>query len=323
MKGRLFAMACAFCLNVITIPAWCDDDVFQWLDRMSAAMNQMHYQGTFVYVQGDSVETVRITHMVDEKGSHERLMSVSGTPREVVSDAEGVRWIAGEDRTVMADSTVGRSFFPELPMGGIAEAAVSYQFTLQDEQRIANHSARRIEIQPRDQYRYGYRLWLEAQSGLLLQWELIGTKGESLAKLMFTELKMGSEVDPSELHAPGEGKDTARRARAAVSAESASKTRPDWQAGRLPPGFRLTSHRQNDAGQEAVYEHLVYSDGIVAVSVYVEPRDKGSELVQGMSMMGTTNALTRAVNGEVVTVLGDVPVDTIKMIGESVQPVRH
>ncbi len=211
MKGRFFAMAVAFCLNAITVSAWCDDDVFQWLDRMSAAMNQMHYQGTFVYVQGDKVETVRITHMVDEKGSHERLMSVSGTPREVVSDAEGVRWISGEDRTVMADSTVSRSFFPELPMGGIAEAAVSYQFTLEDEQRIANHSARRIDIQPRDQYRYGYRLWLEAQSGLLLQWELIGTKGESLAKLMFTELKMGSEVDPSELHAPGEGKDADQR----------------------------------------------------------------------------------------------------------------
>ena len=323
MKGRCFAMACAFCLNAITIPAWCDDDVFQWLDRMSAAMNQMHYQGTFVYVQGDSVETVRITHVVDDKGSHERLMSVSGTPREVVSDAEGVRWIAGEDRTVMADSMVGRSFFPELPMGGIAEAAGSYQFTLQDEQRIANHSARRIDIQPRDQYRYGYRLWLEARSGLLLQWELIGTKGESLAKLMFTELKMGSEVDPSELRAPGAGKDTAQQKPAAASAESASKTKPDWQVGQLPSGFRLTSHRQNDAGQEAVYEHLVYSDGIVAVSVYVEPQDKSSELVQGMSMMGTTNALTRAVNGEVVTVLGDVPVATIKMIGESVQPVRH
>ncbi|MSQ99706.1 MAG: hypothetical protein EXR85_10505 [Xanthomonadales bacterium] len=323
MKARLLLLVFGSWLSAIPVTARCDDDVYEWLDRMSAAMSQMHYQGTFVYVQGDNVETVRITHVVDEKGSHERLMSVSGTPREVVSDAEGVRWIAGEDRTVMADSTVGRSFFPELPMGGIAEAAVSYQFTLQDEQRIANHSARRIEIQPRDQYRYGYRLWLEAQSGLLLQWELIGTKGQSLAKLMFTELKMGSEVDPSELHASGEGKDTAQRKPVAVSAESASKTRPDWQAGRLPPGFRLTSRRQNDAGQEAVYEHLVYSDGIVAVSVYVEPQDKGSELVQGMSMMGTTNALTRAVNGEVVTVLGDVPVATIKMIGESVQPVRH
>jgi sigma-E factor negative regulatory protein RseB len=100
-------------------------------------------------------------------------------------------------------------------------------------------------------------------------------------------------------------------------------SKPGWQAVNLPPGFRLVSHRQSDAGQTAVYEHLVYSDGIAAVSVYVEPLDEKADLVQGLSMMGNTNALTRSVNGEMVTVLGDVPVATIRMIGESVQPVSR
>jgi sigma-E factor negative regulatory protein RseB len=323
MKVRFLLLVIGSWLNAIPVTARCDDDAYQWLDRMSAAMNQMHYQGTFVYVQGDNVETVRITHMVDEKGSHERLMSVSGTPREVVRDSDGVRWMSGEDRAVMADSAVSRPFFPELPMGGVAEAASSYRFTLEDGQRIASRHTRRVEIMPHDEYRYGYRLWLEAQSGLLLQWELVGTKGESLAKLMFTELKMGAEVDPAELHAPAGGK-TAALSGPPPAPEGRSVTNePGWQAGLLPSGFRLASHRQNDAGQESVYEHLVYSDGIAAVSVYVEPRDKNSEQVQGTSVMGTTNALIRTVNGEVVTVLGDVPAATIKMIGESVQPVRH
>ena len=323
MKNRLLLLVFVGSLNAIPLTAGCDDNVYQWLDRMSAAMSQMHYQGTFVYVQGDNVETVRITHLVDEKGSHERLMSVSGVPREVVRDSEGVRWISGEDRTVMADSTVGRPFFPELPMGGIAEAESSYDFTLLEGQRIASHHTRRIDIKPHDEYRYGYRLWLEAQSGLLLQWELIGTEGESLAKLMFTELKMGAEVDPAELDAPERGNTAPRSAPVSASEGRSVKSEPTWQAARLPVGFRLASHRQNAAGQAGSYEHLVYSDGIVAVSVYVEPQDKNAELAQGVSMMGTTNALTRSVNGEVVTVLCDVPVATIKLIGESVQPVRH
>jgi sigma-E factor negative regulatory protein RseB len=323
MKVRFLLLAVGCCLNAMPFAARSDDDVYRWLERMGAAMSQMHYQGTFVYLQGDSVETVRITHLVDEQGSHERLVSVSGVPREVVRDSAGVRWIAGEDRMVMADSAGSPQFFPTLPMDGIGEAASSYQFTLEDGQRIASRGTHRVDIKPHDEYRYGYRLWLEERSGLLLQWELVGSKGESLAKLMFTELKMGAEVDPGELHAPA-GDVTAPRSAPASAPEGRTVTsKPAWQALRLPPGFRLASHTQNNAGQAAVYEHLVYSDGIAAVSVYVEPRDEKAELAQGMSTLGTTNALTRNVNGEVVIVLGDVPVVTITMIGESVQPVSN
>jgi sigma-E factor negative regulatory protein RseB len=324
MKVRFLLFAVGFCLNAMAVTARSDDDVYQWLERMGAAMSQMHYQGTFVYLQGDAVETVRITHLVDEQGSHERLVSVSGVPREVVRDSAGVRWIAGEDRTVMADSAGSPQFFPTLPKDGIGEAASSYQFTLEDGQRIASRGTHRVDIKPHDEYRYGYRLWLEERSGLLLQWELVGSKGESLAKLMFTELKMGAEVDPDELHAPARDAPAPRSAPASAPEGRTVTSKPAWQALRLPPGFRLASHRKShDAGQAAVYEHLVYSDGIAAVSVYVEPRDEKTELAQGMSSMGTTNALTRSVNGEVVTVLGDVPVATITMIGESVQPVSH
>ena len=323
MKVRFFLWVLGSLLNTLPVTARSDDDVYQWLDRMSAAMSQMHYQGTFVYLQDENVETVRITHLVDEQGSHERLVSVSGVPREIFRDSAGVRWISGEDRTVMADSAVSSPFFPELPMDGIGQAASSYQFTLEEGQRIASHRTHRVDIKPHDEYRYGYRLWLEEQSGLLLQWELVGSEGESLAKLMFTELKMGAEVDPGELHAPGEDKTASSSVPASAQEGRVSTSKPGWQAVSLPPGFRLVSHRQSDAGQAVFYEHLVYSDGIAAVSVYVEPRDEKADLVQGLSMMGTTNALTRSVNGEVVTVLGDVPVATIRMIGESVQPVSQ
>jgi sigma-E factor negative regulatory protein RseB len=223
----------------------------------------------------------------------------------------------------MADSAFSPQFFPELPTEGISEAASSYQFTLQDGQRIASHSTHRVNIKPQDEYRYGYRLWLEEQSGLLLQWELVGSKGESLAKLMFTELKMGAEVDPGELRVPVGDKSVPRPAPQSTSAGRVVTGKPGWQVARLPPGFRLASRRQNQSGQAPVYEHLVYSDGIAAVSVYVEPRDEKAELAQGLSTLGTTNTLTRGVNGEVVTVMGDVPVATITMIGESVQPVSH
>lgn len=311
-------MVFGFCLGTLPGIACAADDAFQWLERMSAAMSQMNYQGTFVYVRGDEVETVRITHVIDANGSRERLVSVSGAPREVVRDAEGVRWIAGEDSTVLANSAADRPFFPELPLGNPSQAVVSYDFRLEGEQRIAGHSARRLDIVPKDQFRYGYRLWLETRSGLLLQWELTGNHGETLAKLMFTELKMGSEVDPGELNSAGAKKSAQLKPSGMVAQEHGSGGQASWKADELPPGFHLASYRQQPLVQGKFFEHLIYSDGIAAVSVYVESADKTSSMNMGLTRLGTTHAFSHELDGEIITVLGDVPAVTVKLIGESV-----
>jgi len=320
---KLKAFLVAFGLGLASLPCSVSagDDPNQWLERMGAAMSQMDYQGTFVYVLGDHVETVRITHMVDEKGSHERLSSVSGLPREVLRDSDGVRWISGDDREVLADADPNRSFFPELPIDSTSEAGASYTFKLNSHKRIAGHSGRQLDIVPRDEYRYGYRLWLETQSGLLLKWELTGLEGEILAKLVFTELKMGSQVDPDELQSGNVKKASASSKPVGSHKGTTSKSPASWKAENLPPGFRLASHRRALTGNQPTYEHLVYSDGIAAVSVYIEPAEETTALDMGLSQWGTTHAFIRAIDGNVVTVLGDVPAATVKRIGNSISPV--
>ena len=323
MNCRALPILLGFSLAVLPAIAFSSDDVFQWLERMGAAMSQMNYQGTFVYVQGDEVETVRITHVVDANGSRERLVSVSGAPREIVRDAEGVRWISGDEGTVLANSASNRTFFPELPLGSPEQASESYRFELEDLQRIAGHSGQRLEIIPRDQFRYGYRLWLETRSGLPLQWELTGTHGETLAKLMFTELKMGSEVDPGELRSARTTETPEQRKSDLVAEQQPSGSHPTWQASELPPGFRLASRRQQPVQQGKAFEHLVYSDGIAAVSVYVESADDGSPMEMGLSRLGTTHAFSHELDGQIITALGDVPAVTVKLIGESVKAPAH
>ena len=321
MKVRALLLALGMCLAFAPLSDSNADDPNQWLERMSAAMSQMNYQGTFVYVLGDHVETVRITHMVDEKGAHERLVSVSGMPSEVFRDSDGVRWISGDGGEVLANATSSRSFFPELPIGSTTEAADSYSFQLANKQRIAGHSGRQLDIVPRDQFRYGYRLWLETQSGLLLKWELTGVNGETLAKLMFTELKMGSQVDPAELR-PAKSKGTASSGSTTDEKQEIKSRNPaSWQAGSLPPGFRLASHRRQESAEKSFYEHLVYSDGIAAVSVYIEPAENSPLIDKGLSQWGTTHAFIREVDGMAITVLGDVPAATVQRIGDSVHAV--
>lgn len=323
MSYRTFWIALALCLGGQPGTTVAGEEPQQWLERMSAAMSQMNYQGTFVYVRGEDVATVRITHIVDENGSHERLVSVSGSAREVVRDAWGVRWIAGDEGQVLAKSSASPAFFPELPLDNAAQANESYQFLLEGQQRIAGHTARRLDITPKDQFRYGYRLWLEPQSGLLLKWELTGTSGEALAKLMFTELKMGAEVNPGELRSNARAENAAPQEAVVSPHQPISTGRPNWQAKRLPPGFHLASHRQVQATADRLLEHLVYSDGIAVVSVYVEPADDNSVLDLGPSKMGTTHAYSHRLESEIVTALGDVPAITVKQIGESVGPASH
>jgi len=291
-----------------------------WLEQMSAAMSQMSYQGTFVYVQGEDVETMRITHVSDDDGVRERLVSVSGEPRELLRDSNGVRWVLGEDGSVFEDSAFSRSFFPELPLDQHQQTELSYDLKMGSTGRIAGHKAQNVKVLPRDEFRYGYSFWLEQHSGLLLKWELLDVNRKSLARLMFTDVRMGSEVDRRELKASTQLKKFKTVESALPSGRGGSKLPPRWKPRNLPSGFQLTAHRYFGKQDEGIYEHLVYSDGLAAVSVYVESVVGESGRQTGLSKLGTTHAYSRIKDGMLITVVGDVPAVTVKTIGNAVIP---
>jgi sigma-E factor negative regulatory protein RseB len=293
----------------------------EMLERMTAAMSQMSYQGTFVYIQGDKVETMRITHVSDRNGMRERLVAVSGPPREVLRDSSGVRWVLADDRSVFEDSAFNRSFFPELPLDHYDQTELSYSLKLGSEARIAGHRARNLKVLPRDRYRYGYSLWLEEHSGLLLKWELIDGNRKSLAKLVFTDVRLGSEVDKDELKSTSQLKKFKTVESELPSGRGLSKAAPRWKPDSLPRGFQLTAHRYFGQQDQGIYEHLVYSDGLATVSVYVESAGQGGNSHAGVKRLGTTHAFTRMTDDMLVTVVGDVPAITVKSIAESVKIV--
>lgn len=106
MSTRIVPALAAAVSLLVAASALAEPDARDWLERMSAAMSQMDYQGTFVYVQGDDVVTMRITHVADEAGVRERLVSMSGAPREIIRDSNGVRWVLGDDHSVDRKSVV-------------------------------------------------------------------------------------------------------------------------------------------------------------------------------------------------------------------------
>jgi len=311
----------AWLLGATQLFASAGEDPRDWLEKMSTAMSQMDYQGTFVYVQGDEVVTMRITPVADEKGIRERLVSVSGAPREVLRDSNGVRWVLGDDHSVLADQPFNRSFFPQLPLDQQGATERCYALNFGGNGRIAGQAVRSINVLPRDDYRYGYTLWLEQRSALLLKWELVDPERKPLAKLVFTDFRVGSEVDASEL-TPSSQLSKYRTVESALPSGRGQVTAPPrWQPRTVPPGFELTAHRFFGKQGQGMFEHLVYSDGLAAVSVYVESGGSDGRQPTGLSRMGTTHAFSRISDDMMITVIGDVPEATVRYIGDAVTAV--
>ncbi len=288
------------------------------LNRMSVAMSQMTYQGTFVYVQGSLVETMRITHVVDDDGIHERLVAETGRQRELWRDSSGVQWIAKDSREVVLDPALNRSYFPEMTAGDLKAAANHYEISLGGLEPLAGRLGRQLNIVPRDEYRYGYTLWLEDPSCLLLKWEIYEQRARPLARLMFTDIRVGQEVDLDELRASNAMDGFQTHLSKLPEKQEITRAKPRWAPAKLPPGFKLTAHRRQQKQAADLFQHLVYSDGIATVSVYVEPAIEGQQPPQGTSRLGTTHAFSRHSEGMQITVVGDVPAITVREIGMSV-----
>ena len=287
----------------------------EMLERMATAMSELSYQGTFVYVRDGDVETMRITHVMGEDGVRERLYSVSGPRREVVRDRNGVRCILNDPTAVEENMVVSDSYFPELPQSLFDNKVNGYHIKIGGKARIAGLTARLVTIRPEDNFRYGYDFWLEEETGLLLKWVLFKAGHKALAKLMFTELVVGDGIDLGELESESPVEDFVALKTISPNKSVAVETTPRWKPNKLPPGFQLTSHSQS-LNADGVFEHTVYSDGLAAVSIYVEKQGGEVAMTQGIKRMGTNNAYSTRKNDMQITVIGEVPAITVKTIAD-------
>lgn len=283
------------------------------LEQMASAMSQLSYQGTFVYVRNGVVETMRITHVLDENGVHERLYSVSGPRREVIRDRDGVRCILKDSSNLEETPVVAETFFPDLPPSLFDGKASGYKLETGGEARIAGQTARRVSITPEDGYRYGYDFWLQEGTGLLLKWVLLDANHKALAKLMFTDFATGDDIDQSELISDSPSEDFIALSKAGQKGDHVLESTPSWQPKNLPSGFHLTSHSTENSANGSI-EHSVYSDGLAAVSVYVEQHGVDVQALPAESQLGTNNVYSKQQGELQITVIGEVPAITVKSI---------
>lgn len=324
MARRLLAGAIALSLS---LPAMADDTV-DWLVKMSEAARSGTYQGIVVYRGNDTLETFRVTHR-DQNGTElERVQSLNGTARDILKQGNQVICLLPRDRRMTASRPpTPKGIFPQLTAERIKLMTQLYQLADLGEARVAGRVCRGIAITPRDEFRYGYEMWADTQTAVPLKVNLIGRDGSTLEQMMFTEVEFPASIPDSAFEMP---KDDANREVVTRTLPSPGAPVPEtaaassWTLDNLPPGFKVTMRDvrvlPNNRG---TVEHLLISDGISAISVFSTQHNLSALPPRPMSQIGAVHAYGRVVGTARVTVVGEAPAATIRMIGDGLRPVEN
>jgi sigma-E factor negative regulatory protein RseB len=292
------------------------------LDEMSKASRNLNYDGVFIYRRDSKMETMRIIHKAGEDGSYEKLTSLTGSAREVIRDKEQVKCIFPDDKKVVVDkSRTGKlvsSFLPS-PVKTISD---NYHFELAGEDRIAGMDTWVVNIRPNDKFRYGYQLWIEKQSRLLLKSELKNQLGVTLEQIMFTQLQVGNEIDDALLKPSVSGEDfTWVNNSTKQKLEQGNKSK--WEVTSMPDGFAMSNQEKETMGMSQMpIDHFVYSDGLAMVSIYIEKLEQKDDSKTGLSSFGGVNTYSTQVNDHQITAVGEVPKATVQLMANSVKSLH-
>ncbi len=316
-------------------------DELKWLETMAIAAHQANYSGIFVYQYEGHVETSRITHVVDDRGEHGRLESLDGARREIIRNNDQI-WCNCGDHRVKIEPRQGWREFPALLPEQLAMLKENYVVTGAEEGRVADNQVRVTFIRPRDNLRYTYKVWAHKEAGLILKAEVLDERGDVVERYAFTQLNLGGNVDRSWIanaprdvqekramfanlhheHAsverqPGELPKIANHVAPGIEA---SPVNSGWRVDAMPEGFRkIAEVSRRIHGKDGPVVQMVFSDGLAGVSVFIEKSDDDEDDVTGLFSQGVVQVYSKVIDGRLVTVVGEVPPQTIMQIADSVR----
>ncbi len=293
------------------------EDGLSWLAKMADALARTSYSGEFLCESAGRSERLRIFHRVRDGRVDERLVSLSGNGRELVrAGDEVVVYLPDQNTAIIERSPMRGQLLGSLPnLSG--PLGPWYEVRYAGREQALLGPAAVVTVRPRDDYRFGYRLWIDVASGMPVRSELSDPAGRVIERLRFTRLELGQDIADTAFE-PAVDR---RRLRWMKQAPQELGTTPAWQAARVPPGFRLSvSGLQAMGGAPGPVSHLVFSDGLASVSVFIQAPAPGTKPVVGLGRSGAASAFSTVVDGHQVTAVGEVPADTLKYIATGLRP---
>lgn len=312
--------ACSLVLLGLVAPVFAaGEDGLAWLTKMANASRRLNYSGTFVYQHADRIETSRIVHFVNPAGGEfEKLETLDGPAREVIRTNDQVTCYLPDAKTVLVEKRSARRFPALIPeqLSGVAD---NYTVLIAGKDRVAGYDCQVVVLEPKDRLRYGHQFCAETGSGLPLRARTFSEKNQPLESFAFTEVRLGGRFSRDQVRSryAAKSKDWKVDHSALVLSDVPADT--GWTLTRQPAGFKkLTELKRSIAGRTAVVSHIVYSDGLAAISVFIEPLPK-TWPANSLSHQGAVNIYVRPVADHMVTVLGEAPAATVMQVANSLE----
>jgi sigma-E factor negative regulatory protein RseB len=302
--------------------AWAEpllQDDLSWLKKMVLAARQSDYSGTFIYQSGSYVETSRITHVSDGGNEHERLEGLDGERSELIRK-NGQVWCYLGDSKVMVAKREGARTFPALLPEQLSLLQENYQIRHGEEDRVAGFQAHSILFQPRDKMRYSRKMWAHSDSGLLLKAVVLDEREHVIEQYAFTQLKLGGDIDRKWI-VPNKSTSLKASDNAAPPANDRMIAKESgWLVYALPAGFKkMTEVSRHLGGSQLPVTHMVYSDGLAGISVFIEKLGAKPATKPGLYSKGAIQVFIKVLDAHLLTVVGDVPPRTVMQLAESVR----
>ena len=312
-RRHLIASACLLVGGLFlggTVASAQDISPNEWLNRMASAVKTSNYEGTVIRLQNGKIEALKVVHVVTDGVIHEKVVIQEGNGLEIIRNGNEVHCILPDQKSVLVEEWNDQStLFSTLPSGDI-RFGNEYDVSIVRQERVAGRKAVMLAIRPHDDFRFGYRIWLDVATGFPLQTTLLGDDGDAIEEVKFADISLNRAIDASAL-APSISTESFR-----WFTQPQRSIVPDvdstWSSDDIPPGFRIVS-----AQRESTVTHILYSDGLANVSVFIEPAKE--EKIARRSRVGATNSFSIEIDGNQITAVGEVPAATVEQIAMSMR----
>lgn len=292
------------------------------LKSIQLAAQKLNYSGTFVYQQASQIRTSRITHVNDGGNEIEKLEILDGKPREYIRRNDEVSCYLPEQKLVQVEKDVNPESFPALLTQNAQALAEIYHIRKGESARVAGLDCQTYLLDPKDGFRYGYKLCADKNSNLLLRAQTVNTRNEVIEQIAFTQLQVG-DIDRAKLKPGFNGVANWRIENLTVQSNISS----GWIVKQLPAGYKKTKEIKRlisggAGGKTHPVIQMTFSDGLGAFSVFVEPDSEGR--TEGSIQQGAMNITARRVGDAWITVVGEVPASVVRQVVSSLEfrPVK-
>ncbi len=315
---KLFASAAVLSCALAVSSAFADDESpGDWLQRMAQAVQTTNYDGTVVRIQNGNSEALKVVHTVSDGVIREKVIVQEGSGMEIIRNGNEVHCILPDRQSVLVEEWDDQStLFSTLPSSDIRFGS-EYDVSVVRLERIAGRKAVMLAIRPHDNFRYGHRLWLDQETAFPLQTKLMDGNGAAIEQVKFADIRLGQEIGAEQLEPSIDIGDFRWYSQNRDVSKVAVET--DWVSTGLPAGFRITrSHAEVSDGETRQVIHMMISDGLANVSVFIEPAGDSREPHSAKAGAANSYSVT---HGEFrVTAVGEVPPATAELIARSMQP---